>query len=595
MLWFRQYIDATKKGGIARFANHSCNPNCYVAKWVVGKRMRMGIFAKRDIQQGEELTFNYNVDRYGHTAQICYCGEPNCVGTIGGKTQTDIGGMDDLFIDALGIADQVEALELRGNKKKKGKKLDEDFVPVMKPIDADEVPKVVAALRQATGNRLMMVKLLERIKITTDADIQRQLMLTHGFSLMWTVLMDHGNDDEVAVLVLHALAGWTPSKRNKIEDSKIEEPIRACLESSEDETVLGLASQLLEKWSTLPLDWRIPRKIRIADAEDDKVPEEAPYTPPARPAWAISSSTSSSTLHQTEHKLPEAKLKPRGLPPPGSFRPRSERHGNSWRAGADPATTPAKTSSPAAASKPIIDSDRLEAILQQAKSNQETIQSASSTPVKRDLLDEEEGRSAKRLRTSSSSSSSEREARQRHLTKYIGEQVVRSMTKYREFMERETFKAYAKECTQILMDKEKKKEGYLSHPIRPLSDEKKAKIKSFVKAFAHKVLKKLKERGKLRKPPPSDRTDAEQQAVNQGEQDAMVQDMFGSANGDDDVDAEMEPLTNGSVDTMEDGNSPAVKTPETVAGQPIRLAAVSEDTPMTPPRGFTKGGFLPVA
>lgn len=34
-----------------------------------------------------------------HDAQTCYCGEPNCVGTIGGKTQTDIAGLDDLFID----------------------------------------------------------------------------------------------------------------------------------------------------------------------------------------------------------------------------------------------------------------------------------------------------------------------------------------------------------------------------------------------------------------------------------------------------------------------------------------------------------------
>lgn len=36
-----------------------------------------------------------------HDAQICYCGEPNCVGFIGGKTQTDssLGTMNDLFLD----------------------------------------------------------------------------------------------------------------------------------------------------------------------------------------------------------------------------------------------------------------------------------------------------------------------------------------------------------------------------------------------------------------------------------------------------------------------------------------------------------------
>ena len=63
-------IDATKKGGLGRFLNHSCNPNCYIAKWVVGRQMRMGIFTKRDIGKGEELTFNYNVDRYGYVAFI---------------------------------------------------------------------------------------------------------------------------------------------------------------------------------------------------------------------------------------------------------------------------------------------------------------------------------------------------------------------------------------------------------------------------------------------------------------------------------------------------------------------------------------------
>lgn len=35
--------------------------------------------------------------------------------------------MDDLYIDALGITEEVEALGLKGSKKRKGKKLDEDF------------------------------------------------------------------------------------------------------------------------------------------------------------------------------------------------------------------------------------------------------------------------------------------------------------------------------------------------------------------------------------------------------------------------------------------------------------------------------------
>jgi hypothetical protein len=36
---------------------------------------------------------------HSHQAQVCYCGESNCVGFIGGKTQTDIVTMDDLYLD----------------------------------------------------------------------------------------------------------------------------------------------------------------------------------------------------------------------------------------------------------------------------------------------------------------------------------------------------------------------------------------------------------------------------------------------------------------------------------------------------------------
>lgn len=70
---YRRTSTSTRRR-IGRFANHSCAPHCYVAKWTVGDRVRMGIFAKRRVQKDEELTFNYNVDRYGHEAQTCYCG-----------------------------------------------------------------------------------------------------------------------------------------------------------------------------------------------------------------------------------------------------------------------------------------------------------------------------------------------------------------------------------------------------------------------------------------------------------------------------------------------------------------------------------------
>ena len=36
-----QFIDATMKGGLARFVNHSCNPNCETEKWIVGNKFRM--------------------------------------------------------------------------------------------------------------------------------------------------------------------------------------------------------------------------------------------------------------------------------------------------------------------------------------------------------------------------------------------------------------------------------------------------------------------------------------------------------------------------------------------------------------------------
>ncbi|KOS21866.1 Histone-lysine N-methyltransferase ASH1L [Escovopsis weberi] len=77
-------IDATT-GSIARFVNHSCNPNCRMIKWIVSGQPRMALFAgDRPIMTGDELTYDYNFDPFSaKNVQKCLCGQPNCRGVLG--------------------------------------------------------------------------------------------------------------------------------------------------------------------------------------------------------------------------------------------------------------------------------------------------------------------------------------------------------------------------------------------------------------------------------------------------------------------------------------------------------------------------------
>lgn len=85
--------------------------------------------------KGEEITFDYNVDRYGADAQPCYCGEPSCVGILGGKTQTEaVNKLPQPVLDALDMDDSDEDTWMTSKKNHTKKKprltedeLDEDF------------------------------------------------------------------------------------------------------------------------------------------------------------------------------------------------------------------------------------------------------------------------------------------------------------------------------------------------------------------------------------------------------------------------------------------------------------------------------------
>lgn len=71
-------------GGDASFINHSCDPNCEAI--ITGKKIF--IHAKRTIEPGEELAYDYQYERTGENDDelekfyVCRCGAPNCRGTI---------------------------------------------------------------------------------------------------------------------------------------------------------------------------------------------------------------------------------------------------------------------------------------------------------------------------------------------------------------------------------------------------------------------------------------------------------------------------------------------------------------------------------
>lgn len=72
-------VDATQKGGIARFVNHSCLPNCIARIISVRNEKKVVFFAERDIYPGEEITYDYNFNHEDEGKRVpCYCNSKNC-------------------------------------------------------------------------------------------------------------------------------------------------------------------------------------------------------------------------------------------------------------------------------------------------------------------------------------------------------------------------------------------------------------------------------------------------------------------------------------------------------------------------------------
>lgn len=90
--------------GMAAFVNHSCNPNCESDQI----DDRIWIIALRDIEAGEELTYDYCLwDGEPGDEAPCYCGAEGCRGTMYSKEE---------------IARQKKILRQRERRRKSGKR-----------------------------------------------------------------------------------------------------------------------------------------------------------------------------------------------------------------------------------------------------------------------------------------------------------------------------------------------------------------------------------------------------------------------------------------------------------------------------------------
>lgn len=74
----RYDLDGRTRRNPARLINHSCTPNCQ-AETIHG---RIWIVARRDIEAGEELTFDYGFPLKEWSLHPCRCGAPRCAGYI---------------------------------------------------------------------------------------------------------------------------------------------------------------------------------------------------------------------------------------------------------------------------------------------------------------------------------------------------------------------------------------------------------------------------------------------------------------------------------------------------------------------------------
>ncbi|XP_035204427.1 histone-lysine N-methyltransferase SETD2-like isoform X2 [Stegodyphus dumicola] len=211
-----EIIDATNKGNLSRFMNHSCDPNCETQKWTVNGELRIGFFAKRDLKAGEELTFDYRFQRYGRLPQKCYCGSSICSGYIGLSSQISL---------------DINTSKTGNKRKKPTEEKMRDLEDLMLEEEIGKLSEI-GGLRNKDDTlmlaRLMVraedfhsrEKLLEILLGTSEVACLRLFLDYHGLSLLWS-WMAYLTDEKLKEKILRVLKLLPVPNKTLLLDSKV--------------------------------------------------------------------------------------------------------------------------------------------------------------------------------------------------------------------------------------------------------------------------------------------------------------------------------------------------------------------------------------
>ncbi|KAJ2379938.1 hypothetical protein GGI05_006474, partial [Coemansia sp. RSA 2603] len=129
----------------------------------------------------------------------------------------------------------------------------------------EQVLKFVQIMHRSACQTRIIEILIGKLMETHDRRLLKALIGLQGIGILRAWLQDYKEDDVMLIKILQCVSHMPISTRNTIEESRLEDVVKP-LCSYSDENIANIASELVERWSTLRHVFKIPKKSRKESA-----------------------------------------------------------------------------------------------------------------------------------------------------------------------------------------------------------------------------------------------------------------------------------------------------------------------------------------